>query len=128
MFIQEATTGSDQFSSVQEIAQIDKGREGLQVLAMPSREKLQQMGQEKLIRGIQNAGGFMFVAQQLGLRTLRKPNGYWDNIENLDEVGNFLRVLAFVPMLKPQNCIYGLQADQGCRSLFTSCHTPLHWC
>lgn len=58
----------------------------LHLTSMPSRKTLEQMGEHRLVRGIINAGGFLFVAQQLGLRTSRKPNGYWDNLENLDEV------------------------------------------
>ena len=57
-----------------------------QPLAMPTRPQLQALGEEQLIRGITDAGGFLAVAQRLGLRTPRKPNGFWDNIENLDEV------------------------------------------
>ena len=53
---------------------------------MPTRRTLEQMGEDRLIRGILNAGGFLHVAQQLGLRAGRRPRGYWDNIENLDEV------------------------------------------
>ena len=53
---------------------------------MPNRQTLEQMGESRLLRGILNAGGFLHVAQQLGLRVSRRPKGYWDNIENLDEV------------------------------------------
>ncbi len=53
---------------------------------MPNRQTLEQMGESRLLRGILNAGGFLHVAQQLGLRVSRRPKGYWDSIENLDEV------------------------------------------
>ena len=71
---------------LQAIARGDSAEKPREVLSMPSRRSLEQMGETRLVRGILNAGGFLQVAQQLGLRVGRRPKGYWDNIENLDEV------------------------------------------
>ena len=69
-----------------------------QPVAMPTRPQLQAAGEEQLIRGIADAGGFLAVAQRLGLRTPRKPNGFWDNIENLDEVSLAMLALKGRPL------------------------------
>lgn len=71
---------------VQAIARDGSSEKPQEVLCMPSRQSLEQAGESRLIRGILSAGGFLHVAQQLGLRVGRRPKGYWDNIENLDEV------------------------------------------
>ena len=71
---------------MQEIASDGEQGKDQQIMCMPSRQTLEQMGEHRLVRGILSAGGFLYVAQQLGLRVSRRPNGYWDNIENLDEV------------------------------------------
>ena len=53
---------------------------------MPSRKALEAGGRGDLVRGVLAAGGFLAVAQELGLRARRKPQGYWDSSENLEQV------------------------------------------
>lgn len=55
-------------------------------LKMPSKKDLESKGLSKLVRVIMNAGGFVSVAQNLGLKTNRRPNGYWEDLNNVDEV------------------------------------------
>ncbi|KAK9828088.1 hypothetical protein WJX81_002392 [Elliptochloris bilobata] len=52
---------------------------------MPSRKALEQAGRADLVRGVMAAGGFLAVAQELGLRARRRPQGYWDSLENLEQ-------------------------------------------
>ncbi|CAK0783921.1 hypothetical protein CVIRNUC_007121 [Coccomyxa viridis] len=52
---------------------------------MPTRSELLAAGQQHLVRAIQHAGGFLTVAQLLGLRCKRRPPGYWDSPDVLDE-------------------------------------------
>ncbi len=56
---------------------------------MPTRASLAAAGRADLIRAINAAGGFLAVAQALGLRSKRRPIGYWDNLDNLDAVRLF---------------------------------------
>lgn len=53
---------------------------------MPARAALLAAGRRDLVRAINAAGGFLAVAQTLGLRSKRRPIGYWENLDNLDEV------------------------------------------
>lgn len=55
---------------------------------MPTRADLEKLGESGLVQAICSAGGFLVVAQKLGLRTQRKPSGFWEDINNLDEVGH----------------------------------------
>lgn len=57
-------------------------------LVMPSRKQLEEMGEQRLIKGIVRAGGFTEVAHRLGLKASRAkvPNGYWENLDTLDVV------------------------------------------
>lgn len=58
---------------------------------MPTRDQLQAVGRFDLIRRIKAAGGFLFVAQALGLKSTRRPNGFWDDLKKLDtEIERFL--------------------------------------
>lgn len=36
------------------------------------------------MRVVLEGGGFLAVAQALGLRTRRRPTGFWENTDNLD--------------------------------------------
>lgn len=59
---------------------------------MPTRAQLQAVGRFDLARRIQATGGFLFVAQCLGLKSTRRPNGFWDDLEKLDnEIEQFLQ-------------------------------------
>ena len=51
---------------------------------MPMRRELEAAGRYDLVKAIQCAGGFIEVAQELGLRSMRRPPGYWDDDEALD--------------------------------------------
>ena len=53
---------------------------------LPTREELETRGEHKLVQAILAAGGFMTVAHKLGFRTKRRPNGFWEDINSLDEV------------------------------------------
>lgn len=58
------------------------------VNAMPTRAQLERLGEFRLVKGIMKAGGFTVVAQKLGLRLPRRPNGFWENAANLDEASS----------------------------------------
>ena len=57
------------------------------ILKMPLKKDLEAQGETQLVQAIINAGGFHSVAQKLGLRTKRRPNGFWEDLGNVDEVG-----------------------------------------
>lgn len=52
---------------------------------MPTKARLLQAGYKDLVHAIE-ADGFLEVAQLLNMTGSRKPNGFWDNLEVLDEV------------------------------------------
>lgn len=52
---------------------------------MPTRRALAAAGRGDLVRAVLAAGGFLAVAQQLGLRARRRPTGYWDSLESLEQ-------------------------------------------
>ena len=58
---------------------------------MPTKADLERLGESALVQAIMSAGGFLVVAQKLGLRTQRKPSGFWEDINNLDEVRDILK-------------------------------------
>lgn len=58
-------------------------RMGLRI--MPTSAQLAAAGRRDLVAAVKRAGGFLEVAQALGLRSQRKPAGYWDDESNLDE-------------------------------------------
>ncbi|KAI5057305.1 hypothetical protein GOP47_0027320 [Adiantum capillus-veneris] len=51
---------------------------------MPTREQMFAVGRADLVRRIKDAGGFLYVAHALGLKTTRRPNGFWDDLRRLD--------------------------------------------
>lgn len=51
---------------------------------MPMRRELEAAGRHDLVKVIQSAGGFIEVAQELGLRSVRRPPGYWEDEDALD--------------------------------------------
>jgi len=53
---------------------------------MPTRAALCAAGREDLLRALRCAGGTLAVAQRLGLWCARRPVGFWDSTDNLDEV------------------------------------------
>lgn len=58
---------------------------------MPTRASLVSAGHADLVRDVDRAGGFAAVALAVGLRSRRRPVGYWDNMDNLDaELGLFV--------------------------------------
>lgn len=58
---------------------------------MPTRDQLFAVGRSDLVRRIKDAGGFLYVANALGLKTTRRPNGFWDDLRRLDfEIECFL--------------------------------------
>ncbi|MCO5586850.1 hypothetical protein L7F22_040795 [Adiantum nelumboides] len=58
---------------------------------MPTREQMFAVGRADLVRQIKDAGGFLYVAHALGLKTTRRPNGFWDDLRRLDfEIECFL--------------------------------------
>lgn len=56
-------------------------RMGLRI--MPTSAQLAAAGRRDLVAAVKQAGGFLEVAQALGLRSQRKPAGYWDDESNL---------------------------------------------
>ena len=54
-------------------------------LLMPTRAQLEAAGEGDLARDVADAGGFASVALAVGLRARRRPVGYWDNPDNLDD-------------------------------------------
>ncbi|XP_024374746.1 uncharacterized protein [Physcomitrium patens] len=65
--------------------------EGQKEPHMPTRRQLQAAGEYELVEMIMDAGGFSSVAQDLRLRTKRRPVGYWEDLQNLDsEIEAFL--------------------------------------
>ncbi|KAK3278823.1 hypothetical protein CYMTET_13263 [Cymbomonas tetramitiformis] len=53
------------------------------VLTMPTRKELEKAGRSELVAAITACGGFLSVAHELGLRTRRRPTGYWEDLNNL---------------------------------------------
>jgi hypothetical protein len=51
---------------------------------MPTRAALVAAGRSDLARCVVRAGGFLEVAQALGLRSRRRPPGWWEDEANLD--------------------------------------------
>lgn len=58
-------------------------RMGLRI--MPTSAQLAAAGRRDLAAAVRRAGGFLEVAQALGLRSQRKPAGYWEDEANLGE-------------------------------------------
>eukprot|EP00898_Chlorokybus_atmophyticus_P002967 jgi/Chlat1/3671/Chrsp24S03843 len=54
-------------------------------IRMPTQRELITADRSDLVSAIKAAGGFTSVAQALGFRGPRRPRGYWDDLENLDE-------------------------------------------
>lgn len=54
---------------------------------MPTRAALRAAGRVDILRALRAAGGSLAVAQRLGLRCRRRPTGFWDSTDNLEEVG-----------------------------------------
>ena len=59
-------------------SRVAKGEQG-----MPKKTALARAGREDLIERIDELGGWYEAAAQLGLRSNRKPNGYWENLDFL---------------------------------------------
>ena len=53
---------------------------------MPTLAALRAAGRDDIVRALRAAGGSLAVAQRLGLRCRRRPTGFWDSTDNLDEV------------------------------------------
>ncbi|CAM6128202.1 unnamed protein product [Calypogeia fissa] len=51
---------------------------------MPTKRQLVAAGRHDLVDDIKAAGGFLAVAQSLNLRSRRRPNGFWEDMKNLD--------------------------------------------
>lgn len=66
------------------------------VRTMPSARQLLAAGRRDLVAAIKGAGGFLEAAQALGLRSQRKPAGYWDDEMNLGGWGGVARVMGRV--------------------------------
>ena len=50
---------------------------------MPTAAQLEAAGRRDLVAAIKQAGGFLEVAQACGLRSQRKPAGFWEDEANL---------------------------------------------
>eukprot|EP00249_Psilotum_nudum_P007449 c20565_g1_i2 orf=343-1074(+) len=58
---------------------------------MPTRDQLQAAGRWDLIKQIKAAGGFLFVAHALNLKSRRRPDGFWEDLGELDaEIEQFI--------------------------------------
>ncbi|GAX79795.1 hypothetical protein CEUSTIGMA_g7235.t1 [Chlamydomonas eustigma] len=74
-----------QFARKQEQQQPGLARAGcIEMLCMPTRKALQEAGRKDLVDLVLKCGGFSEVAVELGMRSKRRPAGYWDNPEHLD--------------------------------------------
>ncbi|GAX80006.1 hypothetical protein CEUSTIGMA_g7445.t1 [Chlamydomonas eustigma] len=74
-----------QFAHKQEQQQPGLARAGcIEMLCMPTRKALQEAGRKDLVDLVLKCGGFSEVAVELGMRSKRRPAGYWDNPEHLD--------------------------------------------
>eukprot|EP00850_Spirogloea_muscicola_P003454 SM000014S00242 [mRNA] locus=s14:214001:216641:+ [translate_table: standard] len=51
---------------------------------MPTRRQLVAAGRQDIVARIAAAGGFLSVAEALGLRARRRPNGFWEDLRNVD--------------------------------------------
>eukprot|EP00850_Spirogloea_muscicola_P010463 SM000061S19290 [mRNA] locus=s61:535723:539610:- [translate_table: standard] len=51
---------------------------------MPTRRQLVAAGRQDIVARIAAAGGFLSVAAALGLRARRRPNGFWEDLRNVD--------------------------------------------
>lgn len=75
----------------------DHGQEGF----MPMRKQLRSHGRVDIEKAITHMGGFRRIASLMNLSLAykhRKPKGYWDNLENLQEEVSFkLYVLVVQP-------------------------------
>lgn len=73
----------------------EHGQEGF----MPMRKQLRKHGRVDIEKAITRMGGFRKIASLMDLSLAykqRKPKGYWDNLENLqDEVSFLHRILFF---------------------------------
>lgn len=58
---------------------------------MPTKRALLAAGKHDLIRAVERDGGFLEVSQLVGLPARRRPIGYWDNLDMLDQVLLYLR-------------------------------------
>lgn len=64
-----------------------------QVGFMPMRKQLRKHGRVDIEKAITRMGGFRRIASLMNLSLAykhRKPKGYWDNLENLQEEVSFL--------------------------------------
>lgn len=58
---------------------------------MPTAAQLRAAGRTDLVALVTAAGGFSEVSANLGLRAWRKPSGFWDSLEALDnEIASFV--------------------------------------
>ena len=57
---------------------------------MPTKQALLAAGKHDLIRAVEHDGGFLEVSQLVGLPARRRPIGYWDNLDMLNQVRLYL--------------------------------------
>ncbi|XP_016649983.1 PREDICTED: uncharacterized protein LOC107881205 isoform X2 [Prunus mume] len=79
----------------------EHGQEGL----MPMRKQLRLHGRVDIEKAITHMGGFRRIATLMNLSLAykhRKPKGYWDNIDNLqEEINQFRRSWGTDPSFMP---------------------------
>ncbi|XP_027340948.1 uncharacterized protein LOC113854243 isoform X3 [Abrus precatorius] len=79
----------------------EHGQEGF----MPMRKQLRLLGRVDIEKAITRMGGFRKIATIMNLSLAykhRKPKGYWDNLENLqDEISRFQRSWGMDPSFMP---------------------------
>ncbi|KFK25241.1 hypothetical protein AALP_AA8G086200 [Arabis alpina] len=79
----------------------EHGQEGF----MPMRKQLRLHGRVDIEKAITKMGGFRRIALMMNLSLAykhRKPKGYWDNLENLqDEIGRFQQSWGMDPSFMP---------------------------
>ncbi|KAM7496331.1 hypothetical protein LguiA_020745 [Lonicera macranthoides] len=79
----------------------EHGQEGF----MPMRKQLRKHGRVDIEKSITRMGGFRRIASLMNLSLaykLRKPKGYWDNLENLeDEINHFQKSWGMDPSFMP---------------------------
>lgn len=73
----------------------EHGQEGF----MPMRKQLREHGRVDIEKAITRMGGFRRIALLMNLSLAykhRKPKGYWDNLENLEEEVSFLLCIGLI--------------------------------
>eukprot|EP00249_Psilotum_nudum_P007450 c20565_g1_i3 orf=189-1175(+) len=82
---------------------------------MPTRDQLQAAGRWDLIKQIKAAGGFLFVAHALNLKSRRRPDGFWEDLGELDaEIEQFI-VESWIEKVHGETDSFQWRLPRGCK-------------